>query len=79
MRAVLTLALLYVSFSTGQNSLYRSPCKRIGNFSVLVKGKDVCMLNIMIFKETFPLFCISPFFFFLKPNERVYTSVKSSN
>ena len=45
MRAVLTLALLYVSFSSGQNSLYRSPCKRIGNFSVLVKGKDVCMLT----------------------------------
>ena len=63
MRAVLTLALLYVSSSTGEYSPYRSSCKRIGNFSVLVKGKDVCMLNIMIFKEKFPPFCVSPFFF----------------
>jgi len=56
MRAVLTLALFYASFSTGEYSLYSSPCKRIGNFSVRVKGKDVCMLKIMIFKEKFPPF-----------------------
>ena len=48
MRAVLTLACLYVSFSTGEYSPYKSSCRRIGNFSVLVKGKDVCMLNIII-------------------------------
>ena len=67
MRAVLTLALLYVSSSTGEYSPYRSSCRRIGNFSVRVKGKDVLMLNIMIFKETSPpFFCISPFFFLLK-------------
>ena len=66
MRAVLTLALLYVSSSTGEYSPYRSPCRRIGNFSVRVKGKDVRILNIMIFKETFPLFAFRPFFFLLK-------------
>ena len=67
MRAVLTLALLYVSFSTGQNSLYRSPCKRIGNFSVLVKGKDVCTVKHNdIQGNVSPFFCIWPFFFLLK-------------
>ena len=63
MRAVLTLAILYVSSSTGEYSPYRSPCRRIGNFSVRVKGKDVLMLNIMIFKDKFPPFLHFAVFF----------------
>ena len=69
MRAVLTLALFYVSFSAGEYSPYRSSCRRIGNFSVRVKGKDVLMLNIMIFKETFPPFLHFAVFFPSKMKE----------
>ena len=47
MRAVSTLEVLLVSIAIAvQASPYRSPCSRIGNFSVLVRGKEVGVFNL---------------------------------